>query len=554
MPHALRNSHRLPPSEAGGALPAALPDVTRLAALEVAFVDDVGLASEINRLRALKLELLVIANTHTVSLHSRRDSTEHWSVACAGEFGSAALKSAKKVGLHLKWATTAQDPVTTDPAILTAVAANAKLLDAWFKRSGEETTGRAGEVTQRIKEELTYLAGWRCQFSGCGTDLRVHAATGTRGCFSYFAHIVAASPTGPRGHPVDSPLLASEPSNFLLLCDACHRLIDKRHPAKYTVDILRKMREDSIAEVKRLLNSLTYQSVEIVAIIGNIAGQPAQFSMDDANEALWGRRLRSVEGKPTRYFNPGGHHHDVHSAVYWGSLFQQMKLDLPVLQQRLNGTNPVADRPRLAIFPMHGTSVLLLAGRVLGDTAGVHIFQPHRNKVGTGSRWAWPIQASEAPPPTDKFCVEGLRAHAPGQLEAVLIVALTSAIEPTRLPANCAAEGKLLLPTLEVSAKTLDRDCIQQPEDLERFGLVVNAAIRTLQDEWRVKTVHLFVSAPASAVVVIGQKLQARHHASVVCHEALPGPGNPYRPTIRITSTHVDVLVADNVPPLCLQP
>ncbi|BCQ28155.1 hypothetical protein NK8_63440 (plasmid) [Caballeronia sp. NK8] len=113
--------------------------------------------------------------------------------------------------------------------------------------------------------------------------------------------------------------------------------------------------------------------------------------MDDAHEALWGAGLRSNDAKPARYFYPGGQHHDVHSAAYWTSLFQQMKLDLPMLQTLLNGTRAGVSRPRLSVFPMHSTSVLLLAGRVLGDTEGTHLFQPHRNKVGAGTRWAWPV-------------------------------------------------------------------------------------------------------------------------------------------------------------------
>ena len=80
----------------------------------------------------------------------------------------------------------------------------------------------------------------------------------------------------------------------MLMCDECHRLIDKVNPAKYTVEVLRKMREDYIAEVQRLLGNLQHKPAEVVAIIGNIAGQPPQFSIDDAQEALWGRKLRST--------------------------------------------------------------------------------------------------------------------------------------------------------------------------------------------------------------------------------------------------------------------
>lgn len=61
------------------------------------------------------------------------------------------------------------------------------------------------------------------------------------GNYSYFAHIVASSEDGPRGNK-DSEKLANEPTNIMLLCDKCHRLIDKIAPNEYGIEHLRKMR------------------------------------------------------------------------------------------------------------------------------------------------------------------------------------------------------------------------------------------------------------------------------------------------------------------------
>lgn len=508
-------------------------------------LDDGALAAELLRLRDASGEVLIIANSYTVCVLHRVTPTAAWERVCCGELGENSVEATKALTRgRLLWARTTGAPWDADPAVLPTVESKVSLLRAWLKESSGATGGREGDVTPAIKEELTYLAGWRCQFAGCGKDLRRHAATGGYGRFSYFAHIVAASENGPRGDPVLSKQLASELSNFMLLCDECHRLIDKINPAKYTVEILRKMREDNIAEVSRLLGTLQHKPVEVVAIIGNVSGQSAQFSMDDAHEALWGIGLRSAETKPTRYFYPGGQHHDVHSAAYWTSLFQQLKSDLPILQTLLNGTRSGTSRPRLAIFPLHSTSVLLLAGRVLGDAAGTHLFQPHRNKVGPETRWAWPAVNAEQSLDKLKYKVETLRPHHTGQDEATLVVALTSDIEAARMPPYCAASNELLLPTLRITGPTFDKDCIQQPEDLQLVGRAVDDAVRTLQDEWRVRKVYLFVSAPTSVAVLVGQKMQARHHAEYVCHESLAEPGSPYKATIEITPTRVRELVS----------
>lgn len=486
---------------------------------------------------------MVIANAYTVCVRHRPATGGAWQMVCCGELGSDAIEAAKPLSRkRLTWAAVAGAPWEADPETVSKAKGTGGLLNRWLKTSKDDEGGREGDVTPAIKEELTYLAGWRCQFTGCGRDLKSHAATDTRGRFSYFAHIVAASEEGPRGDPVLSKLWASELKNFMLLCDECHRLIDKVNPAKYTVELLQQMREDSIAVVKRLLDSLQHKPAEVIAIVGNIAGQPAQFSMDDAHEALWGQGLRSTEAKVSRYFYPGGQHHDVHSPGYWASLFQQMKQDMPLLQTLLDGTRSGAARPRLAVFPLHSTSVLLLAGRVLGDNEGTHLFQPHRNKVGAGTRWAWP-KGDMPVAALDRFKLGELHPHTADQDEAILVVALTSDIGASRMPAACARGDELLLPTLRITGPTFDKDCMQHPQDLQLFALAVDAAMRKLQDEWKVRRVHLFVSAPTTAALLVGQKMQARHHADFTCHEALPGAGGAYLPTIEITAKLVRELV-----------
>ncbi|ATE72053.1 hypothetical protein CNO08_12270 [Lysobacter capsici] len=505
-------------------------------------VRDSELASELERLSKGGHDVLLTANKYTVCLWQRASGSAPWQSVCYGEFGKKSQAVAStKLRRRLLWAQVDAPPWDIDPTTAHAQIAVAKDLKAWL-RDATGVTGREGDATAEIKDVLPYLAGWRCQFTGCGRDLRRHQASGDMGRFGYFAHIIAASPDGPRGHPTRSRELASDLSNFMLLCDECHRMIDKVQPASYPAELLQRMREDSIAEVKGLLDSLAYKAAEVVGVIGNIAGQPAPFHMDDAREALRGARLRTDQGKPDRYFDPGSGQHEVHSASYWLGLFKVLERDLPALRGVLAGTRTGSTRPRIALFPLHSTSVLVLTGRVLGDTSGLHIFQPHRNTVGTGTRWAWP---KDAPSPADgKYRCEVVNQFSPGQTEAVLMVLLTSDIAPGRLPPSCVAAGQLRLPTIRVVGPTFDKECIQTPEDLQLLGNVVDDAVRKLQDEWRVHKVHLIVCAPASAAVVVGQKMQARHHADYVVYEAHPWKDTCFQPTIEITTTHIRELVS----------
>lgn len=488
-------------------------------------------------------EVLFVANKFKVAMFEKAPSGA-WSLVANGEFADdcitavGASSSSKRVFWH---ATKLAEPQLEDLSLVKPVLVKKPLITSWAK-AADQITGRLGHVSPEVKKEVAYLAAHHCQFPGCGKDLGRNAVTGEKGVFSYFAHIVAASADGPRGDVVESPLLVDEPTNFLLLCDECHRLIDKAEPEKYTKEILREMRTQSIREVKRLLGALKYPEADVIYFLGNVTGQVPHISDRDMDEALWAGELRRSNKNPESFFAFGGQHHAPHEASYWSAAFAALKFDLPALQARLNGVRTGGGpRPRLAVFPFHGTSILLLAGRILGDMAGTHVFQPHRNKIGEtwGTRWAWPDDA--VVPTQEKYQVKKLKDHTGTEEEANLIVSVTFPLSSSRLAPVSANNGNLTLPTLEISVENFGHSTIRHPSDLTLFGAAVDEALKCLQNVWNVKKVHLYVGAPASAALLVGQKMQARHHATFVCYESMPGNG-PFAPTIEISSDKVSAV------------
>jgi len=501
---------------------------------------DQDLATWLSKIAASKEEVLLIDSKFTSRVLSRLPGEVLWVDVGGGEFGLKALKSAKPLikSKRFWWATTDAALEKVNPSNVSPANATTAQLKSWIT-GADSVTGREAEASSKTREEVAYLAAWRCQFSGCGKNLRSHTTTGERGRFSYFAHIVAASEQGPRGDAVLSVLLADDPKNIMLLCDECHRLIDRVIPKKYDAKTLQEMRERNIQEVTRILNSLQYLEAVPLVILGNITGQPPQFSDRDAEEALWGSKLRASAGRTERILSFGGVHHDPHSAGYWDTAIRHLRLDLPRLQSYINGSLYGESRPKVAVFPLHGTSILILAGRVLGDTSGTHLFQPHRNKVGevTETRWAWP---ADAPPPAEeKFKIRKLRDISGGSKEACLLVSLTFPVGHMRLPLTCYDGNDFVLPTLEVYIDALSGAAIGHPQDLQLFGQAFDKALQTLQDQWNVEKVHLVMGAPATACVIAGQKMQARNQAKFVCHESKSGVGEPFLSTIEISSTHI---------------
>ncbi len=222
----------------------------------------------------------ILANKFHVKIHFTINiEPNNWIELGVGELGiktKEILKTVSKNKLFLT-KTNEQDISNIQPDFNNAELINLTILNKWIKESENLTTGRKGEVLADTRFEVAYTAAWRCQFEGCGIDLRQHLTPSMSGNYSYFAHIVASSEEGPRGNS-ESEALANDPTNIMLLCDKCHRLIDRIAPNDYDAEKLRAMRERNIREVKRLLDCLQLPDAQMVVIGGAIEGQPFIFN------------------------------------------------------------------------------------------------------------------------------------------------------------------------------------------------------------------------------------------------------------------------------------
>src|ERR1700728_4508734 len=86
---------------------------------------------------------------------------------------------------------------------------------------------RTNALSHLSRMILWAKAAGRCQYSGCNKSLIGDLISGAEDKnFGFVAHIVADTPTGPRGDLIRSPLLSDDVSNLMLLCHVHHKLID----------------------------------------------------------------------------------------------------------------------------------------------------------------------------------------------------------------------------------------------------------------------------------------------------------------------------------------
>ncbi|WP_322090339.1 SAVED domain-containing protein [Burkholderia cenocepacia] len=511
---------------------------------ELQIFSDADMADTITSEVARGRELLVVANHYTAVLATRESAESTWTPLGRGDFG---LKSGEIAGVsagrgQLWWHEVVGSPLGCDILSVAPTQVDQAHIDTWLETAESLTTdtGRCSSLKAADMAQLEYLTARRCQFAGCGRDLGTHTATGVANRSSYFAHIIASSPNGPRGDRLLSAVRSADIENFLLLCDECHRRIDREDPDRFTVAVLQQMRQQSIAEVRRLLSSLQYREAVPIVLMGNVATQSPHFIAREAEEAMWTRKLRMKAGHPHTFFEHGWNKYDPHAATYWPSLFESLESELPQLRKLLRTDTGASGSTDLAVFPLHGASVLILAGRLFGEASAVRIFQFRRERPATSEGGRWAFDDVPASPP-QKYRLRELHPHTPGADDACLVVSLTFSIGRGRLPSEVVAEdGTFKTGALEVtSSAKLHHDIVSSEDDLDLISQQLGEAVRILQDEWAVKRIHLFVGAPASVGFKLGQKLQARNHAIYRCYESAFGSNSVFLPTIEIDNREV---------------
>lgn len=106
-----------------------------------------------------------------------------------------------------------------------------------------------------LKKQLAVLSGYKCSFPGCAQDLMLNGTT----FIGQIASIEALHSHGPRYSPVkkDNELLKIE--NYLLLCPNHHAIIDKQ-PEIYTVEWLKKARQDHLNKISGIISAIEESS------------------------------------------------------------------------------------------------------------------------------------------------------------------------------------------------------------------------------------------------------------------------------------------------------
>ncbi len=381
-----------------------------------------------------------------------------------------------------------------------------------------DTSVKRGNIKAAVRLAVGARAAGCCVM--CSTSLLEHRNFFHTVLVGELAHNVGATatPGSPRGLAEDLADREAE-ENLLLLCHACHRLIDDEDHAPYfTTERLRALKKAHEDRVRVAATSGGLRRTAAIRVGGLVRGATAFASQRQTADALladgylgladgrWqGDFLCHIAGDPSR-------------SSYWIAAQEEINHTLELVEQAV--ASGLVDH--LSIFAIAPIPLLVYLGSRLDDKTDTRLYQKHRDG---DQGWRWDETA-----PIHDFSTRTTVGSAPAT-EVVLAASLTAEVQKSNLPD--ALRG---LPYFEI-----------RPE-ADRFGPGLFArpgTLRNFADRWRsllaeVETTcpgatkwHLVAAAPLSSVIEMGRAFMRGAQPPIEVYERQNGT---YTPVVQVNT------------------
>lgn len=355
---------------------------------------------------------------------------------------------------------------------------------------------------------LCARAGGRCEFEGCNRvlfrdDITLHEFNDTN-----VAHIVAASPDGPRGDPKRSHELSDKIENLMLVCLEHHKLIDsKKLVALYPEERLVKMKQCHERSMELVGEALCHDPSYLLLFTSPIKGrQKVTISKNKAVSAILSEKRPE---KPDPDYIHVECEYSYHDPEYWkytaGSLERQFRerIDNIVVQ------NPQA---HFSVFPIAPIPLIVKLGYLMGDKIQADVYQKRRHP----DRWEWQETSSGA-----KFFAKSYHFGKSGNGVALIVSLSGSKSDEER---ELFAETVNAEFVYEIRASIPSVDCISSKDDLSSFWHVYQSTMDTIRTEHpEALEVAVLPAVPVSAAFEMGRRFMPGVYPKLTIYDFAEG-------------------------------
>ncbi len=367
-------------------------------------------------------------------------------------------------------------------------------------------------VNAKNQNLLWAISGGRCQYDGCNKVLHTDILTKKQYNNAYIAHIVADSPSGPRGDSVRSLELCNDINNLMLLCDVHHRLIDKEdvtgHPEKRLLDMKKRHEE----RIERLTSIAPNMSSEVILYGANIGIQNPLLSFSQAKEAISDKYYPNSNQAIELGLQNGAFSDD--KALYWNTEDANLvsQFNLKVKPKLMTG-----DNLHYSILALAPQPLLIKLGALINDITDVRVHQRHREPAS----WSW----QNDQPKVDYILNEPAdKAKIP-----VLVMSLSATISHDRIFSVLGNDVSIW----ELTIKEPNNDFMKSEVSLSEFRYQIRSVLDCIKMTQGCVDLHIFPAMPVSASVEFGRVWMPKADMPLVIYDENKKKGGFYR-TIKI--------------------
>jgi hypothetical protein len=366
------------------------------------------------------------------------------------------------------------------------------------------------DVTKRVV--WTQAAG-HCEL--CGTDLMYDYRAGKPMNWGEVAHILPASPKGPRGQSdhdeAKAASLTNDPANLMLLCPGCHDKID-RDADGYPESDLSGLHQAYLERVR--LAATTPDGGRAIPVI--VQSQHFATNNDipvrDLLVAMSSEGLTAFD-HPIKITFPAPSHRG-RDAHYWQSIKDNIQHELEQQLKRRGGA--YGDVPALALVGVADIPALIMLGQSLGDRSKRLLFSFNREH-----QLRWPDQSAEPPefvftPPVD------------GEGPLALVLSISAEV-----PARDVEEALPGARIAELSIPVPSYAMVQNRRVIHAFRDALQTHLSRLE-AMTANTIHVFAAIPAALAIEFGALLTTQHQHAYLIFDRDKENQNRFTPTLQL--------------------
>ena len=337
--------------------------------------------------------------------------------------------------------------------------------------------------------QLYVAAGGRCQFPGCALNVLEHPLTKQSVNHGEAAHIVAFSTRGARGRSHKRPRDIHELYNLMLLCGACHKLIDK-HPEEYPVERLRAFKQTHEARIAQAVNTAITRATRttLVRFVAPIGSRDVEIPNDHMLRAVFPNtaddRRCDISLRELSQL--------AESEIY--------SVGARLIEKRLREFfttgNRVAPVEHLSVFAIGPIPLLMCLGFELDRNIPASIFERHHDT----DDWSWKDESEE-----HAFQVlthqQGLKPT-----EVALILSCSGRVHVSELPDQIGRDCAIY--EIRPSSCNPSKNLVRTAATLASFKRAYEEARRQIAARHpQVGAIHVFPAVSPAIAVTVGREL-----------------------------------------------